>query len=290
MTTTAITGPLHPLVKYLRQAAVERRHALNTHGHMAKEILRHQHWNTASDQGVYEITGPSRWRYVGTAEDKGHLADQPDYVATTARGGYEALALALAGFRAHRQERAILLNDAAWQATPMIAATLGVRLATGDLTWDTGESVSDAALRLARDAAWKMLDSPNPVFPRAGDVYAEVAEWLGYGGDADELVRHAAAANVPDRRGATRMALAREYLAHRETIAAALAGTGIEWGGERLSGRQAAARAGLADSTWRAHVSPGAAPAADGDGAWPAAVVDAWLNSRARYHQNAPIW
>lgn len=258
-----ISGPpLHPLVSYLRKAAKDRERALATWSTTAKMIHGHHIGHGTSSQGVYAVSSPQSWKYLGPAEDHGHLLTQVGYFAVADRAGDDkALALQLAGFDHPAVTHAENLHTAAHAAAPMIACALGLRTAADTLVWDTGETVSETALRLARDEAWCRVGTGNPVLPRPRDIFTPISEALATGGPA---------------------AVSMAYLAVREAIEAALTRNGIEWGGPMLTAEQAADRACLAWSTWRSHVSRGQAPTADRDGAWRAATVDAWLLSRPR--------
>jgi len=254
-----ITGPIHPFVRHTRRVALDRKRAIERWTNTATAIRRHQHLNGDSDEGVYQVSAPGSWRYVGTSEDSRHLVGQVGYYAIAARGGAEQLALQLAGV-AGQHERAEALHQAAWAAAPMIAATLGLGIAAGTITWDTGETVADAALRIARDSALRLLDQPNPDtrLIKARDIYR--VTFADY--DPPEI--------------------ARMYLDRRDAIAATLSEQDIEWGGALLDAQQAAERARLSASGWRSHVSRGEGPVADEDRRWRVATVDAWRLSRPR--------
>lgn len=148
-------------------------------------------------------------------------------------------------------------------AAPLVAVLLAVCVRAGLVQWDTGESVQRAASRLALDAAWRLLSDPNPV--TAARVFADVA-------DAMDLV---------DRPAGD---YARTYLDERADIDAALAERDIHWGGRTLTAVQAADRAKVVTSTWTSYVARGQAPAADVDGQWRTATVDAWRITRTTVH------
>jgi hypothetical protein len=255
-----ISGPIHPLAHHIRKAHADRKRAIERWKATATAIRQHQHLTAESGEGIYEVSGPGSWRYVGPAEQHRHLCGQTGYYAATARGGYETLALQLAG-QSGKVERGEALHRAAWAAAPMVAATLGLGIAAGTIEWDTGESVSGAALRISRDAAWAMMGRAHPDTRLVGghDIYAAALAG-GY---------------VPAE-------IASAYLARRDAIAVVLDESGIEWGGALLDSQQASERARLSTSAsaWRSYVARGIAPTPDGDRRWRTATVDAWMLSR----------
>lgn len=256
--TQWIAGPYHPLIRALRSAEARVAGYEDT----AKAMLRRHALAAASDESVFRVHGHGSWSYVGPSEQFGHLATGLDtsggYVRVgNRRGGYRALAQRLSlryGERSPDELRALV--DAAAEAAPMIAATLALRVERGTVEWDTGETVMEAALRLARDAAYAMTRKGS-----ARQVFDSVFE-------GRYVVEEVAAA----------------YLENRAAIDAALETHGIEWdAGDRvLSGVQAAQRVGTAPSAWRSHVSRGQAPAADRAGGWRVTTVDAWRLTRPR--------
>lgn len=268
-----ITGPIHPLVAHLRREHARRAAAVARWQATAQAILRHQHLTATTDQGVYEVGGPGSWRYVGPVEDHGQLATQAGYVAITARGGFEALAVRLSDIDGYGLAIAERLHEAAHAAAPMVAAVIGLRVMGGTLEWDTGETVSEAALRLARDAAWEIYRGPSrPALcgPDPGGLHA-----------GTRLVYDVAAAMLSAPQAEQ---VAQNYLDRRGEVTAAVAAAGIQWGGAQLTARQAAERARIAVSTWHAYVSRRQVPEADDGEAdtWRTTTVDAYRLTRTR--------
>lgn len=268
MTMTRITGTQHPL---LRRAQADAR-AVQEFRSLAAAMWQDQQERGLSQQGIYHLSSQSPtqllWRRVGDWEDSRHLlSDGPAYVAVgDSPEGPRGLAVRIArqtypdryvGTAARAQECA----QAAEEAAPTVAVLLSARLLRGDLEWDTDESVSDAGRRLALDAGWELHRSQIPVRTTARHVVEHVAGLL----DVDDVASAAA-----------------EYLAQRTQLGELLAEQRITWGGDTLSAEQAAARAGLAASSWRAEVSRDRAPVADVDGRWRPATVDAWRATRGR--------
>jgi hypothetical protein len=256
-----VSGPIHPLLGRIR----ELRRLREQHTPLAHEILDDHHAHALSDQTVYLITGPQRWARIGAHEHHAHLLGQRGYLAVTGRTPVLGLAEHLALLDDHGRgglHRAETLRDTAHLAAPVVAVLLAVCVRGGLVRWDTGETVHDAATRLALDAGHRFLDLPNPALPCPLDIYADVADELSL---VDWPARDYAAA----------------YLADRDVIHGALAAQDIAWGGPVLTAQEAADRARVAYSTWRAYVSREEAPAADQDGRWRASTVDAWRLTRS---------
>jgi hypothetical protein len=263
-TSTVLTGPIHPLHARIRDG----HRARAAFRPVARQILDDHRDHAVSDQTVYRLGPQARFDRLGAYEDHRQVLTQDRHtLAVTGRTPVDAVADAIArdqlGDRLPGdQERAIALRDAAELAAPMVAVLLAVCVRAGMIEWDTGESVQAAARRLSLDAAWRTLPQPNPALPRPRDIFAAVAD----------------ATNLVDRPGTE---YAQAWLTDREEIKAALAEQGIRWGGPTLTAAEAAARASVAASTWRAYTTRQEAPAADEDGRWYPATVDAWRITRA---------
>ncbi len=257
MAKHTLRGPIHPLVELVRRGDAERRQYEPAASRMIKE-----HYDRAAAYisvfGVENGVG----RYLGPEEDYGHLLSQPGYVRVGGRdNGVANVAGQMAG-TSSAYAAAVKLLQAAHGAAPMVDALLAVTTADGDLEWDTGESVQAVAWRLCLDAAERLR-----IYPRLStgpaDVYGELLVMLGFGPDAEEC--------------------ARRYLKRRREIQQALSDAGIEWGPNTVIGPEAAERAGVASSTWRAYVARGEAPDEDlPGGRWYKATIDAWRLTRPR--------
>jgi hypothetical protein len=267
---TTVTGPRHPLL-----ARIDQGHrARATYLPVAQEILADHRDHATSDQSVYRLYADARYDRVGTHEDHSQLISSDLHaIAVHTNMGADELADQIAhdqlGARLRGyQGRAEALRDAAEKAAPQVAVLLAVCVRAELVDWDTDESVQAAGRRLALDAGWRLLGRLNPVIPRPRDIFTDVA-------DALNLVARPASD------------YAAAYLAERDQIDAALAARGIRWGGRSLTALDAASRAQVAGSTWRAYVARDEAPTADEGGLWRCATVDAWRLTRTSPTQTA---
>lgn len=259
---TRITGPAaHPLTRRINDGRRDARDVLSQATELYREHVKHG----LSDQSVAQWDSGT-WYLVGPVEDHQDMANNPDVVVINARSTPPAeLALMMAdSAKLGQTVVAERLRDAADAATPMVAALLASALADGVLDWDTGETVSAAARRLAYDAAWSLL-LRLPLADRPARIYEAVVEMM------PSLTR-----------GRTAQQVAADFVARHGVISTGLLEAGVEMGGATLSAAEAAERAGVAGSTWRAYASRGEVPAADRDGGWSVALVDAWRLSAPR--------
>lgn len=195
-------------------------------------MLEHHAIEGQSDVGVYAYANDEypRWKYVGPSEQYGHLLSQNGYYPVgKTHGGYRSLARQLAAAPTART-RALL--NAADSAMPMIAATLALAVKRGTLDWDTDESLTTAARRLARDAAFKIIHYQNPPTERISgeDIYRLALP--GY--DPAEV--------------------ASMYMQERMQIGEAINAASIDWG-STVDAKSAATIAGMTHAAWRATVS-----------------------------------
>lgn len=255
MTTPAtLTGPRTALDRYIRDAE----NAADRWQPITDAIRAHHRDQGTSGQSVYHLTGdPAAWRYVGPVEDHRDVLGQTGYVAVGGR--YGANRYTIADHPHHG--RAVVLRAKSTEVAPIVSAALALCLRAGLLIWDTGETVNAAGRRIAAEGAWTLLHDPNPA--TAERVFAAA---LTVAGVADHAMTE----------------YARAYLAQRDIINPTLDRLGVEWGGHRLDAAEAAERAGISPSTWRAYVTRDQAPGPDwfGPSRWRAATVDSWRLTR----------
>lgn len=262
-----LTGATHPLARACWDADQAYRARVDGAGTIARAILADHRRHSISDQTVYDV-GPDStpaWRRVGPLEHHGQAATSPGHITVTSRDVAGDVAARIVGPSRTRLHE---LRDAALTAAPMASVLLALRIDTGSLAWDTDETLAQAGLRLALEAGWCLQHEPNPARPTPRDIYADVARLI-----------QMAPAGWDDAVDA-----ARWWVDEHVDVTARLARLGVAWGVPALPAVAAAARAGVAQSTWSAHVTRGEAPAPDvtGPSGWLPATVDAWRLMRPR--------
>lgn len=271
-TRPRVTGPKHPLVAAYHRARADRDRIFTRHRPMATAILSHHHAQARSDESVYRITclradGPNpwdevlSWDYVGPIEDHADLAGQQGYITVRTHNPRVVQALYPA---ADDHEVYLTLIKAASKAAPQITLMLAIGAASGAIEWDTGETIREAALRIAMDAALTIKDesswnhTPDRVLDTVRGAYGQTRPMRDYAND---------------------------YLTHRENILADLERAEIPLGDPLLEMQEVVNLVGIERSTLRAYVSRGEAPAPDADRGtrnpkWREITVTAWLLRR----------
>jgi hypothetical protein len=237
---------------------------------VAGEIVNHQRRYGGSQESVYRIEGTAagNWSHQGEYCDdyaRNLALSHPRYYVVARSGSGNTpwqVASQMAPAVPDRYERAVCLRDATDRAVPVIAAVLAFAVQAGGVTWDTSETLTAAARRLAYDTADKIFAEPNPWRPKPQDVLNGILELLGQ----------------PPAPGSA-SAIAQAYLNKRGSLKESLAQHGIKWGGKLLSSKDAAYQAGRAWSTWRADVARGTAPGPDETEPprWRNITVELWI-------------
>ena len=232
-------------------------------------IEAHRQCGTSKVSAVW-LDDAGGWELVGPQEHhEWELADLPGWLPVTGRDQVRGLAEKIRQYRhpdqAAQAEQLRSLVRLAEQAQPMIEVLLAVSAARHAVEWDTPESIAQAARRMCLDWAWDRYEGRrSPLYPRLVDQPRDVfTDILALGWEPRPAHDYAAS-----------------YLASRNEIDAALGELGIVWDGELLTVTQAAARCGIAPSTWRSHIARSEAPAADYNTQWRTATIDAWRLQR----------
>jgi hypothetical protein len=275
-TPIRISGPIHPLIAAYQQAQRDRVGILHQHTHTAADLLAHHTAHGVSYESVYAITGEAigdrpyderiTWRYVGPIENHGDLANQRGYITirTSDRDTNDVVAQLFPQLNDDAAYSALI--KAAYEIAPQITLILTIGAASGAIEWDTGETIHQAATRIALDAAWSIRGEPGS----------------GYSHTSDHVL-DAARQSLGQRRPMGEYA--RNYLDNRDAIFADLDRASIVLGDPLLGSKDVAERAGIAQSGLRANVTRNAAPTADLDRGsrsprWHEVTVTAWLATR----------
>lgn len=270
-------GPLHELDKQVREEQKTLDVLIEQVRPVAEAVLVDYQENVVRGQAVYEIVKKGvvhPWRRIGLLEE--HAASEVREDCVVVADGHDPApvfqyllsdAYSFLGDLRRRQE-------AVRELEPVAAMALALQLGHG-MEWASEETLLQAAGRLLKDAA---------VLPR--NFFPNVTRrlWAEYTWMLEGDPRQPRFSYVPSPRLSSWSEVAQAYLDARPEIARAIGEQHVDVGQSALAGPEAARRAGVAWSTWRAYASAGTAPAADltGPARWWPLTVDAWRIATGR--------
>jgi len=287
MATTLPTNTAHPLLADLANAeenrikhlAAEREH-FQQYFDTVEAIATHAAHKATSQQPAYCIHPNRAWEYLGPYEwDSVRVIVDPDPLAIAinlpTRGpGWERsretrnqIWAAIRSIHPLEQptplpaKRYVNLIAAAEKAADLVSTTLAIGIANNIITWDTGETLAEAGLRIARDAAYRMRATRRVA--ATAEVFGEVLDMLDW------------TARPPAD-------YARAYVDQQTAIDQAVDAASIEWGMPTVTGDEAARIASISASGWRSHVAREEAPPKDAGKGWRRSTVLAWSLGRTR--------
>ncbi|WP_106403276.1 hypothetical protein [Actinocorallia populi] len=272
-----LTGPLHELDKQVHKEQKTLEVLIEQVRPVAEAVLADFRENVVDGQAVYEVVRAGvvhPWRRVGLLEEHAASAAQEDCLVVADGDDptpvFRHLLFGAYNFLGGLRGR----QEAVRELEPVAAMALALQLGHG-MEWASEETLVQAAGRLLKDAAVLPRNfSPN-VTRRLWEEYT----WLLEGDPHQPRFGY-----VQSRRLGSWREVAQAYLNSRSEITRAIDEQHVNVGQSALAGPEAARRAGVAWSTWRAYVSADRAPAADltGPARWWPLTVDAWRIATGR--------